>query len=133
MLTNDMLLQLEKQLLYERDQLRFKLSYLRRMLYEETEREDEDGYLERTSTVSRTQDLERQLQEINRALERMERGVYGLCEQCGTPINPARLEFMPETSLCVTCKAAQERYLKANNQVSETHYFISDRGKNDNQ
>ncbi len=133
MLTNNMLLQLEKQLLYERDQIRFKLSYLRRMLYDETEREDEDGNLERTSTVSRTQDLERQLREIDRALERMERGTYGLCEQCGTPIDPARLEFMPETPLCVTCKATQEQYLRVSTQAGETHFFISDRGKNDNQ
>lgn len=37
------------------------------------------------------------------ALRRLEDGQYGICAQCGTLIEPGRLEFMPETPLCSSC------------------------------
>jgi len=53
------------------------------------------------------------LQKIDRALERIENGTFGLCEQCGEPISPKRLEARLETSLCIRCKEDQERIEKA--------------------
>ncbi len=49
-----------------------------------------------------------QQEERRQALERIEAGVYGICQQCGQPINPERLEILPATSLCVACSAAEE-------------------------
>lgn len=46
------------------------------------------------------------LQEINRALERLERGQYFDCSRCGKPIETGRHESLPETSLCARCAAA---------------------------
>jgi DnaK suppressor protein len=46
-----------------------------------------------------------QLGEIDHALEKIEKGEYGLCERCGLPIDPARLEAMPTATLCMICKA----------------------------
>jgi DnaK suppressor protein len=52
-----------------------------------------------------------QLREIDEALVRIESGDYGVCEDCDEPIDPARLEAIPETRLCIACaeQAASER------------------------
>ena len=47
------------------------------------------------------------LQAIEEALYRMEKGVYGVCRDCGDPISPARLEAIPWTRVCITCKQKQ--------------------------
>lgn len=46
--------------------------------------------------------------EIHAALARILRGTYGICEDCETEINPARLERRPEARSCVTCQSAKE-------------------------
>src|SRR5215467_14798872 len=43
------------------------------------------------------------------ALERLRGGEYGLCEECGEPIAPARLRAMPEVERCVRCQDRLER------------------------
>jgi len=43
------------------------------------------------------------------ALERLRGGEYGLCEECGEPIAPARLRAMPEVTRCVRCQDRVER------------------------
>ncbi len=52
--------------------------------------------------------LEKQLRdhlaEVEHALRKFEEGTYGLCDSCGQPIDPARLEALPQASLCVNCK-----------------------------
>jgi len=47
------------------------------------------------------------LQAIEEALTRMERGIYGICRDCGDPIAPARLEAIPWTRVCISCKQKQ--------------------------
>lgn len=44
------------------------------------------------------------LAEIEHALKKFEDGTYGLCDICGQSINPARLEALPQASVCVDCK-----------------------------
>ncbi len=46
---------------------------------------------------------EEELAQVKAALKRMEKGVYGICVQCGSPIEEARLIAMPFTSLCIAC------------------------------
>jgi len=43
------------------------------------------------------------------ALERLRGGEYGLCEECGGEIAPARLRAMPEVTTCVRCQDRLER------------------------
>ncbi|WP_029895821.1 TraR/DksA family transcriptional regulator [Desulfohalovibrio reitneri] len=44
------------------------------------------------------------LQKLQNALERVESDPeFGLCEECGEPINPRRLAAMPESELCINC------------------------------
>lgn len=40
---------------------------------------------------------------IERALDRIDRGTYGVCDRCGAPIPLERLEAIPEASACVDC------------------------------
>jgi DnaK suppressor protein len=47
------------------------------------------------------------LQAIEEALFRMEKGTYGICRDCGEPIAPARLNAIPWTRVCITCKEKQ--------------------------
>jgi DnaK suppressor protein len=47
--------------------------------------------------------------EIDHALQRLESGKYGVCEDCGKPIPAARLEAVPFAYLCVPCKEREER------------------------
>jgi len=46
-----------------------------------------------------------QLADVEHALQKFEQGTYGLCEGCGQPIDPARLEALPQAKLCLNCKA----------------------------
>ncbi|HET6611989.1 MAG TPA: TraR/DksA C4-type zinc finger protein [Kofleriaceae bacterium] len=40
---------------------------------------------------------------IDDALERIRRGEYGICENCGEAIGAGRLEAIPEATTCVAC------------------------------
>ena len=46
-----------------------------------------------------------QLAEVEHTLNKFEQGTYGLCDSCGQPIDPARLEALPQANLCLSCKA----------------------------
>ena len=50
----------------------------------------------------------RQLAEVNRALEDMDAGRYGICRECEAPIPKARLRVMPFATRCVECQARSE-------------------------
>ena len=47
------------------------------------------------------------LQAIEEALERIQKATYGVCRDCGEPIAEARLNAIPWTRVCITCKAKQ--------------------------
>ncbi len=49
------------------------------------------------------------LQKIDKAIQRMADGEFGLCEECGEEISVKRLEARPVTTLCIRCKEEQER------------------------
>jgi len=49
---------------------------------------------------------------IEHALRKFEEGTYGLCDNCGKPIDPERLEALPQASLCMDCKALQAKNAK---------------------
>ena len=49
------------------------------------------------------------LAKVEHALRKFEEGTYGLCDNCGQPIDPARLEALPQAHLCVGCKAKGEQ------------------------
>jgi DnaK suppressor protein len=48
-------------------------------------------------------------QQLARALDRLEVGRYGICEDCGEAIAAERMEFAPETTTCVSCQGRRDR------------------------
>jgi len=60
--------------------------------------------------VLRIRDRERRLRaKIEQALERVENGTFGICEECGEDISEGRLQARPVTTLCIKCKEEQEQ------------------------
>ena len=106
-------------------QLRSRLESERKRLLEEleqlqvnvrsTEVREGSPFGKREEEAAESFELEKQLAwekqirdhltELERALDKFERGTYGLCDSCGQPIAPARLEALPQASFCVDCKA----------------------------
>jgi DnaK suppressor protein len=63
-----------------------------------------DGTIEavdRLNQIGVGRQLESRLERVDRALEKVGDGTYGICDVCGEPIDPRRLEAAPESSTCV--------------------------------
>ena len=57
----------------------------------------------------RIRDRERKLiKKVQSAMQRIEDGTYGICEDCGEEIGVPRLKACPVTKLCINCKSKQE-------------------------
>ncbi len=48
------------------------------------------------------------LKKIEDAIERIDKGVFGICDRCGEEINIKRLEARPVTTMCIDCKTQEE-------------------------
>lgn len=48
-------------------------------------------------------------EQVERALERLQEGSYGSCEDCGERISAERLKFRPESTRCVDCQGRWDR------------------------
>jgi DnaK suppressor protein len=72
---------------------------------------DEESGEGGTMNVERERDLALSAQaraavdEIDRALAKIDAGTYGICERCGEPIKRARLKALPYAALCIGCKS----------------------------
>ena len=72
---------------------------------------DEESGQGDTMNVERERDLALSAQamaavdEIDRALEKLDLGTYGICERCGQAIPKERLKAIPWAALCVQCKS----------------------------
>jgi RNA polymerase-binding transcription factor DksA len=76
---------------------------------------DEPGGDAATETVERAQamavgaSLRELFEELNAALEKMDNGTYGVCDNCGRDITKKRLEALPWAILCKDCRAGLSR------------------------
>ena len=64
---------------------------------------------EMEKNVSLREQVDDELQEVEAAFQRLERGTYGTCQACGRPIGDERLEAMPATRFCIEDQAKAER------------------------
>lgn len=46
---------------------------------------------------------------LDRALESLRRGTYGVCQSCGAQISARRLEAVPDAALCISCQEQMEQ------------------------
>ncbi len=108
-----------KDVAYFRTLLNQRIAELRLEAGKAVETMDEDGNFpdptDRASMESnrnsmlRMRDRERKLIfKIQEALQRLEDGEYGICEECGEDIAIDRLKARPVTTLCFDCKSTQE-------------------------
>lgn len=67
---------------------------------------------EREKRLTLERRLASALAEVEYALRKYEAGTYGLCDVCGRPIGPARLEALPQATLCLECKTSQTKNVR---------------------
>lgn len=84
---------------------------LRNMAEPSADEADMDAY-EREKTWALVQRLQRKVESVDHALKMAKNGTYGICESCGDRITPARLEILPEATLCLECQRQKERQHK---------------------
>lgn len=74
---------------------------------------DADGSnVERDRLVALAVSARRSTEDVEAALSRLAAGTYGVCGHCGQRIPDARLEAVPEATLCVGCKTGGLRLLR---------------------
>ena len=106
----------------ERKRLVEELEQLMANIRPADERREGSPFGKREEEATETLELEKRLAleknilelraEVEHALYKFDEGTYGLCDKCGQPIDPARLEARPVASLCLTCKAGQAKGVK---------------------
>jgi len=74
---------------------------------------------EREKDLGLKDNLEIMLRKTTEAVKRIDEGKWGFCERCGRMIESARLEALPATTLCLTCKEEQEATPKASSRPAE--------------
>ena len=102
----------KKHLLEEQADLLRKIERLREDVKVELEFEADEGdpeLPEREKNLALLATFEQQLEEIEIALNKVEEDDYGICQNCGQPIDPERLAIVPEAQYCVPCKTKLER------------------------
>jgi DnaK suppressor protein len=75
------------------------------------------GEISRELEANLTMRQQKQLKEIQDALERIKLGEYGICEECGETIPEQRLRLFPAARLCVRCQEEADRYNKLKREV----------------
>jgi len=59
---------------------------------------------ERNKVLAVIERLREGLHDVQLALDKLDKGTYGICERCGQPIASERLEALPAARLCLSCK-----------------------------
>jgi len=60
-------------------------------------------------TLALREQAKAKVETIRQALQNVEEGRYGICESCGQPIDPERLEALPLATLCIRCARSKRR------------------------
>jgi RNA polymerase-binding protein DksA len=68
-----------------------------------------DEVEELNNLLSLKMEWENEIDRINQALERMEKGNYGICVECGNLIEIERLKIEPTAQICMTCVKKKNR------------------------
>lgn len=63
---------------------------------------------DREQQAALLENVEGLLRKVNRALEKIREGSYGICDRCGGEIAPPRLEALPSACLCLDCQDRED-------------------------
>ena len=72
---------------------------------ENTQDDDASEREEHTRVIALREATEAKIVAVKEALDRLEKGNYGVCVNCGAEIDQARLEIIPEASYCLACQS----------------------------
>lgn len=72
----------------------------------DTDAAEQSGHA-KTSAIKHV--LERKINQTKKALARLRKGKYGICEDCGQMIDTDRLSVFPEATFCKNCQAKREK------------------------
>jgi DnaK suppressor protein len=61
---------------------------------------------ERTEVLGIVDSLKTRLDKVDASLARIDDGTYGICARCSDRIAPERMEALPISRLCISCKSA---------------------------
>jgi DnaK suppressor protein len=73
--------------------------------------DDASEAFEQAKDLALRRNAQQLLTKVEDALERFEQGTYGICEQCGAEIDPARLKALPYATLCLRCQQRLKKTL----------------------
>ena len=104
---------MRRELLEEQAKLREQLEWLEAAEYDSVGygnhiADDGTEAFEQAVGVALQRKVEATLEEVERALAKLDNGIYGLCEVCGARIDRARLEVLPHAECCLDCQSRQE-------------------------
>ena len=74
--------------------------------------ESAKAYSEYEKKFTQMRTSQERLLEVERAIDKLNKGTYGLCDRCGKPIPPARLEALPQTTYCLECKVRMSSIIR---------------------
>lgn len=80
------------------------------MGYSTHQADDASFATDQAASVAIRRSIERQLYEVERALDRLEKGSYGLCRACKKQIDRARLNALPYARYCMDCASQHESH-----------------------
>lgn len=72
--------------------------------------DEEAEYMTRAVDYELSEEEREELVEIDRALDRIDRGRWGVCEACGQEIDSDRLVALPEARDCLRCAVRREHH-----------------------
>lgn len=99
-------------------------------LYDEHPADIGSEVFEREKDFGLLELYELELEKVRDALERLEAGQYGICEICGEPIEPARLQRVSHTTLCAGCaRQIQDKFTRPAEQDVTSAGEMADEGE----
>lgn len=111
-----------QKLLNEQANVIEELRNLREALQSEVDVEPDEGdaeVFEREKNSALIAVLEKKLNDVETALRSIEKGAYGICEDCGKTIEAGRLEVKPDATLCLSCQQKSEQRARRNRPVRQ--------------
>ena len=118
--------QVKKLLLKKRKEMAEQMNFIKEVEMDSTTKEaagDHSAYAfhmadQGTDTMEREKNFfyaqrdGRLIYHIDKALERIEDGTFGICDACKQPISKERLQAVPHARMCIACKSSEEKMPK---------------------
>jgi DnaK suppressor protein len=124
----DMLLKMKDNLLQEiASNMKMEIGHLQEAIADMYDLADDER--ERQFSILLCNRDREKLELIDEALERIEDGTYGICEDCGSKIAEGRIKVMPFARYCISCQSKiekEEKYLRNQDDSLRYRSFIKD-------